>query len=555
MDAIVYDKVGKEAEKVREALYGLYPQETITDAAIASFSDGADSMPIRKLVAQIEPVQDLHGYDHPWPAGGGKNKLALTDTSTSPYYSAIKDSDGNIIGAKIVRPASDAGQATVVIMPNTLFPAGDYIISASSLPTGVTAGIRGAISANINATNLETAFTLSAAGEIRVVVNLPDSTAVDFILYPMIRLATEADATFAPYSNICPISGWTGAEVTGTRKNLFNLARNNGTDGIYAIGMTNLNVSDQTLTFTATVSNPYYGAVTNVGEEYRKHYGHLIRLKKNTDYRVTITNPELNQILLSKYDKNLVSMGFSDVTNGAFNSGEAEYATLRIGKANAVAGTTYSTRCMVEEGTVATDYAPYTGNQISVTFPPESGDSGTVYGGTITLNQDRTGEMVVDRATVDMGTLNWVYQDNKYFRVPFPNGAEISGYGSNDFLCEIYRYGTGPDIFNQTADKVMTLNSSYLVGQGKYACVRDSAYTDAASFKAAMSGVQLCYPLASPQTYQLTAEQVSGILTTLYGQNNIWADTGNIKKLTYRADLGKYIDSHITTAVANALNA
>ena len=43
--------------------------------SIASFSDGADGMPVKKLVAQIEPVQDLHGYDHPWPAGGSKNKL------------------------------------------------------------------------------------------------------------------------------------------------------------------------------------------------------------------------------------------------------------------------------------------------------------------------------------------------------------------------------------------------------------------------------------------------------------------------------------------------
>ena len=41
--------------------------------SIASFPDGADSIPVKNLTVAIEPVQDLHGYDHPWPAGGGVN--------------------------------------------------------------------------------------------------------------------------------------------------------------------------------------------------------------------------------------------------------------------------------------------------------------------------------------------------------------------------------------------------------------------------------------------------------------------------------------------------
>ena len=31
---------------------------------------------------------------------------------------------------------------------------------------------------------------------------------------PMLRASTETDATFAPYSNICPISGWTNETIT-----------------------------------------------------------------------------------------------------------------------------------------------------------------------------------------------------------------------------------------------------------------------------------------------------------------------------------------------------
>ena len=42
------------------------------------------------------------------------------------------------------------------------------------------------------------------------------------------------------------------------------------------------------------------------------------------------------------------------------------------------------------------------------------------------------------------------------------------------------------------------------------------------------AALQICYELATPVTYTLTAEQV----TMLLGNNTIWADSGNIK-LTY----------------------
>jgi hypothetical protein len=64
-----------------------------------------------------------------------------------------------------------------------------------------------------------------------------------------------------------------------------------------------------------------------------------------------------------------------------------------------------------------------------------------------------------------------------------------------------------------------------------------------------MSGVQLVYELATPQTYQLTAQQ----LKTLLGQNNVWADAGDIS-VKYNADTKLYIDNKITQAIAAALN-
>ena len=52
----------------------------------------------------------------------------------------------------------------------------------------------------------------------------------------------------------------------------------------------------------------------------------------------------------------------------------------------------------------------------------------------------------------------------------------------------------------------------------------------------------LVYELATPQTVQLTAQEV----TTLLGQNNIWNDCGNTE-VEYRADTKLYIQKVINS--------
>lgn len=52
------------------------------------------------------------------------------------------------------------------------------------------------------------------------------------------------------------------------------------------------------------------------------------------------------------------------------------------------------------------------------------------------------------------------------------------------------------------------------------------------------TGAQVVYKLATPTTYQLTPVQV----TSLLGENNVWADTGNTTA-TFGADIKSYIDN------------
>ena len=82
--------------------------------------------------------------------------------------------------------------------------------------------------------------------------------------------------------------------------------------------------------------------------------------------------------------------------------------------------------------------------------------------------------------------------------------------------------------------------------------VKDDRFDGSASaFEASLNGVKLVYELATPSIYTVTSEQ---LFTTLYGQNNVWTDVGEVS-IDYPSDTKLYIDNKIATAVANALNA
>jgi hypothetical protein len=169
--------------------------------------------------------------------------------------------------------------------------------------------------------------------------------------------------------------------------------------------------------------------------------------------------------------------------------------------------------------------SPTADAQDGTTYPISwQAEAGTVYGGTLDVT---TGLLTVDRAMVDLGTLDWqrngdrfqFYSSNIIPAVSDKSGKNVvcSGYASGN----AYSYGSN--------------NFTICIAESNpRVFVTDDRFTDGASFKAAMSGVQLVYELATPQTYQLTPTEVKLLL----GENNVWADTGDTT-LTYRpyADL------------------
>ena len=177
---------------------------------------------LSRLTTTIVPQQDLNGYDHPWAGGAGKNKFpALSATQTISGVTATKNSDGSVT-------LSGTATATLYFDVDTNFnttAVAGYYFSGIPSPCPYGNGVRFRIS---NSTSDRTAlndYYVSTSGVVTggvindngsgkcLSIRVASGTAITtpLTLYPMIS-AVQGD-TFAPYENICPITGFTGANI------------------------------------------------------------------------------------------------------------------------------------------------------------------------------------------------------------------------------------------------------------------------------------------------------------------------------------------------------
>ena len=174
-------------------------EETFTGDEITI--PNALALPARSLKTTINAIQDLHGYDHPWAGGADKNKLLITAVSSSDVLTV--DSDGIL---KLNGTLAEATTVTFTVV-NAMVNGTSYKYSFDgTFQNACALTIRGDYSVDIHNNSKEAEFTYNG-GSIIFRINIGAGTYTNNIIKPMIRLATESDASFAPYSNICPISG------------------------------------------------------------------------------------------------------------------------------------------------------------------------------------------------------------------------------------------------------------------------------------------------------------------------------------------------------------
>lgn len=166
--------------------------------------------PMQKCEVTLEPIQDLHGQDAPYPAGGGKNKLNTEGTDTNNGYvsgkylnnagTEIGGYEGYITEYTPIKPSTEYTLSGIYgSAPSICFYDSNknYISSVQYL--GVTSK----------------SFTTPAdAAYYRASVKTPDMETSG-------QLEEGSTATpWSPYENICPITGRTGCEVQSGGVNL-----------------------------------------------------------------------------------------------------------------------------------------------------------------------------------------------------------------------------------------------------------------------------------------------------------------------------------------------
>lgn len=196
--------------------------ENTKTGSIVTITDAYANYPAIDIQADIVAVQP-NDYDSVWVGGAGKNKLPnnLTSGSGSGLTWTV-NADGSI---KITGTASATEDIEIYNSGNEAQGLqGSFILNGSTGGSSYTYRIACRIrdtSANTNryvsAPNGDLSVSTSASEVInRVYIPVNSGTALGTsgkVFYPMLRLSSVSDATFEPYSNICPISGFTEVKV------------------------------------------------------------------------------------------------------------------------------------------------------------------------------------------------------------------------------------------------------------------------------------------------------------------------------------------------------
>lgn len=176
-----------------------------------------ERVPVSGVSMDFEPVQDLHGYEYPWPPGGGKNLWNTQAYSGIGYNLAegtpitLSESTCTVNGNKITYYVESWKGRTFVARPLTTGTyhlqvdisqisnprISIYIVNNDVILTRIgnyTSGT--AISPNINVSDGE---------YIAIFIGSNTAQTITFLNY-QIESGNTASA-WSPYSNICPITG------------------------------------------------------------------------------------------------------------------------------------------------------------------------------------------------------------------------------------------------------------------------------------------------------------------------------------------------------------
>ena len=194
---------------------------TGTDYTGALVSFNTANAKINDLSVTMQPIQDLHGYDHPWPGGATKNKLpkAIAKQETINGVTFKLDDNG------VFTITGTATETTTCMFPvgstfNILsgdpkpkFVAGNFAMTNNVVFRFYSGGtiVESWILNSVNRVSEYSGMQGKACDAYAIWVEA--GYVADMTISPMIVENSVTDYNYVPYSNICPISGRTGLSV------------------------------------------------------------------------------------------------------------------------------------------------------------------------------------------------------------------------------------------------------------------------------------------------------------------------------------------------------
>lgn len=320
-----------------------------------------------------------------------------------------------------------------------------------------------AVTNTLNPTDTETYKTAELTeGQITDVIGVSDI---------VIKGQTSQDGEPTPSSPV-DVNVVSGSNVINTsNKNLFIPSLKNDGTSIFVNNATVSLIKDE-YTFIASGSDMFFGQVANTGATYSKTNGIKIYKNGNTKLSFLVTNTTFNRVYITAYNSQGVSLGFTAFNgiSGTYTFPEnCEFVTIRIGKNNAVSGTTYKTKVMVVYGdTIPTTYEPHQGKELPLdlgsielckigNYQDYFYKSGSkwylhkevgkkVYTGNGTISNPSTNRYNINNINLEMfKSSNSDYFCDKYITTPvYSTNAEFDNYVSNyNFALGLHPNGIG----------------------------------------------------------------------------------------------------------------
>lgn len=487
-------------------------ENTVDFTDIITISDAINKA-AKDVRLKVEAVQDLHGYDKPWVGGMGKNLIPMTVagikalntsgtwsgniyTVNNTIFNVLTDGGDNVTGILVNRKPSSTwaefhlGEVAFVQDTSYKISSGTTGSTNSTYRLWTTSsrafpvGHRLSTDENLGENIAQVAYA-SEPCDVILAVNT-NYTPNNLLIKPMVYLGSISDTSFEPYTNICPITGHSEANV-------------------YRDG---LNVWDE-----QTESGGY----SSSGSPYSD--ADLIRSKNYIPVKAGVYYFSANTsgIRVCGYDSNKNFIAVCPVSNNTFTIVDGmSFIRFHINK-------NVGNICInLSNPSKNGQYEPYMGEVFTINL------DGTYYGGTLDVT---SGVLTLDTKNETV-TFSEVYVrasnpncDYAIFALADAWDASFNDTLLNTFMSnEFGGKASGFDTESEVGRVILYDRSTKRLG-----VTVPKGYT-LVQAQTLFSGAVFVHKIQTPQTIQLTPTQVY----LLYGYNTLLGDCGDIS-LTYDA--------------------